>query len=89
MSCKDCECSSHCIDAYTAVSHLCNNYHKESKEKRIPAEFIKALIDIRYECGIAECEECPYADEYNNCYFTGLPYEWYNLEELLKKESEE
>lgn len=52
-------------------------------------EFIKKLIDIRYECGLAHCNKCPYADEYHNCYFTGLPYEWCNLEEWLKKESEE
>lgn len=48
-------------------------------------ELIKALIDIRYECGLSECEGCCYADEYHNCYFAGLPYEWYSLEKLLKK----
>ena len=51
-------------------------------------EFIKKLIDIRELCADREdCEDCRYADEYHNCFFTGLPYEWYNLEDLLKQES--
>ena len=52
-------------------------------------KFVEKLIDIRYECGLSDCEDCYYADEYHNCLFTGLPYEWFNLEELLKQESEE
>ncbi len=55
----------------------------------IDKEFIQKLIDIRCECGITDCEDCHYADEYHNCYFAGLPYEWHNLEELLKQESED
>ena len=51
-------------------------------------ECIKELIDLRYECAIADCSECRYSigGEYNCC-FNGIPADWYDLEELLKHDN--
>ena len=57
---------------------------------KITKSFIKKLIKVREVCGKTDCKVCPFAtDKYHNCCFAGIPWHWDDLEELLKRESEE